>query len=99
MKEIPVFNTNSVDPDQMPHSGASHLGMHCLPITIFDGLQTKMGYSILFGNILLFMQLCLKLISGIANSSGAVCSGSALFAHTNLSEILVYKNFRILTVK
>ena len=25
-KEIPVFNANSVDPDQMPHSGASDLG-------------------------------------------------------------------------
>ena len=29
-KEIPVFNANSVDPDQMPHSAASDLGLHCL---------------------------------------------------------------------
>ena len=27
--EIPVFNANSVDPDQMPHSVASDLGPHC----------------------------------------------------------------------
>ena len=33
--EIPLFNANSVDPDQMPHSVASHLCLHCLPITIF----------------------------------------------------------------
>ena len=27
--EIPVRNTNSVDPDQMPRSAASDLGLHC----------------------------------------------------------------------
>ena len=32
--EIPVFNDNSVDPDQMPHSVASDLDLHCLPITL-----------------------------------------------------------------
>ena len=32
--EIPVANANSVDPDQMPHSVASDLGLHCLPITL-----------------------------------------------------------------
>ena len=25
---------NSGDPDQMPHSAASDLGLHCLPFTI-----------------------------------------------------------------
>ena len=25
---------NSGDPDQMPHSGASDLGLHCWPITL-----------------------------------------------------------------
>ena len=25
---------NSADPDQMPHSAASDLGLHCLPITL-----------------------------------------------------------------
>ena len=28
--EIPVLNANSVDPDQMLHSAASDLGLHCL---------------------------------------------------------------------
>ena len=32
--EIPVFNANSVDPDQTPRSAASDLGLHCLPITL-----------------------------------------------------------------
>ena len=27
---IPVFNANSVDPDQTPRSAASDLGLHCL---------------------------------------------------------------------
>ena len=39
--EVPVVNTNSVDPDQMPHSVASDLGLHCLPVTLLWGLQTK----------------------------------------------------------
>ena len=26
------FNANSVDPDQMPHSAVSDLGLHCLPM-------------------------------------------------------------------
>ena len=31
--------TNSGDPDQTLHSGASDLGLHCLPITIFLGVS------------------------------------------------------------
>ena len=27
---------NSGDPDQIPHSVASDLGLHCLPITLLD---------------------------------------------------------------
>ena len=37
---VEVFAT-SLDPDQMPHSVASDLGLHCLPIIFFgvSGLQ------------------------------------------------------------
>ena len=31
-KKASLF-ANSADPDQMPHSAASDLGLHCLPIT------------------------------------------------------------------
>ena len=41
--EIPVFNVNSVDPDQTPLSAASDLSLHCLPVTLFWSLQTKIG--------------------------------------------------------
>ena len=34
---------NSGDPNQMLHSAASDLGLHCLPITPFRGLQTTVG--------------------------------------------------------
>ena len=30
---MPVINANSVDPDQMPHSAASDLGLYCLPMS------------------------------------------------------------------
>ena len=33
--DIPVFNTNSVDPDQTPHSAASDLGLHSFRISMF----------------------------------------------------------------
>ena len=49
--EIPVFNASHVDSDQMPHSAASDLGLHCL-VTLFGGFPTKMGqeqtFDILF---------------------------------------------------
>ena len=32
--EILVINANSVDPDQTPHSAASDLGLHCLPVAL-----------------------------------------------------------------
>ena len=32
--EIPVFNANSVDPDQTPRSAASDLDLHCLPMSL-----------------------------------------------------------------
>ena len=41
--EIPVFNANSVDPDQTPHSAASYRGLHCLPITLLGVSPTKTG--------------------------------------------------------
>ena len=39
--EVPVFNANSVDPDQMPCSVASDLGLHCLPDTVLGVSQLK----------------------------------------------------------
>ena len=35
---------NSADPDQMPHSAASDLGLHYFATYPFRGLQTTMGY-------------------------------------------------------
>ena len=32
--EIPVLDTNSVDPDQKPRSVASDLGLHCLQMSL-----------------------------------------------------------------
>ena len=37
--EIPVLKANSVDPDQMPHSAASDLGIHCLPMSLLWGTR------------------------------------------------------------
>ena len=41
-KMVELF-ANSADPDQMQHSAASDLGLHCLPVTLLQGLQTTMG--------------------------------------------------------
>ena len=39
--EIPVFNANSVDPDQRTYSVASDLGLHCLPFTLLGVSRLK----------------------------------------------------------
>ena len=39
--EIPVFNANCVDPDQMPQNAAPDLGLHCLPMTLLGVSQLK----------------------------------------------------------
>ena len=31
MMYVCYLNESSVDPDEMPHSAAFHLGLHCLP--------------------------------------------------------------------
>ena len=38
---------NSGDPDQMPHSAASYLGLHCLPFTCL-GVSSLQCVSIVF---------------------------------------------------
>ena len=38
-KEIPVFNSNSVDPDQTPRSAAFDLGLHYLPVPYVFGIN------------------------------------------------------------
>ena len=40
-REIPVLNENSVDPDQMPHSAASDLGLRCLPMSLLWDARHK----------------------------------------------------------
>ena len=41
LKEIPVINANSVDPDQTPRSAASDLGLHCLPMSLLWEIRHK----------------------------------------------------------
>ena len=40
--EFPVFNANSVDPDQTPQSAASDLGLHCLPMSLLWDARHKL---------------------------------------------------------
>ena len=42
-RQIAKLFANSEDPDQMQHSAASDLGLHCLPLTLLGGLLTTMG--------------------------------------------------------
>ena len=38
---MPLINANSVDADQMPHSAASDLGLHCLPMSHLWDIKHK----------------------------------------------------------
>ena len=43
---MPVINANSVDPDQTPHSAASDLGLHCLPMShLWDARHKWVNYD------------------------------------------------------
>ena len=35
------LNANSIDPDQMPHSAMSNLGLHCLPKSLLSEARHK----------------------------------------------------------
>ena len=39
---------NSVDPDQTPHSGASDLALHCLPINLLGVFRLQRVKPVLF---------------------------------------------------
>ena len=40
-KEFPLFNANTVDPDQTPRSVASDLGLHCLVMSLLWDAMPK----------------------------------------------------------
>ena len=44
--EIVLILANSVDPDEMPHYAAFHLGLHCLPKYPFRGFKCTKGQLI-----------------------------------------------------
>ena len=41
---IPVLNVNCINPDQIPYSAVSDLGLHCLPIVLL-GFPDKDGLN------------------------------------------------------
>ena len=47
--EIFLTLTNSVDPDEMPHYGAFHLGLHCLLKYPFKGFPYTKGKECVLG--------------------------------------------------
>ena len=50
---IPVLNVNSVDPDQMPCSAESDLGLHCLQMPHLWNARLKwVNIALLLSNIL-----------------------------------------------
>ena len=49
---MPVVNANSVDPDQILHSVASDLGLHCLPMSHLWDARHKWGKSRMIHRIL-----------------------------------------------
>ena len=44
--KIVFISANSADPDEMPPYVAFHLGVHCLPIFLFTGIQNAKGFHI-----------------------------------------------------
>ena len=78
---------NSGDPDQMPDSAASHLGLHCLPI--FRGLQTTMGLGYFKDDILLIFILFQKTGLDTLQYTADHLLIFLIFLHKNISWVLI----------
>ena len=50
--DIPVLNADSVNPDQMPHSVASDLGLHSLPMSHLS--DTRLKWVNLYHSVCIF---------------------------------------------
>ena len=69
--EIPVFNANSADAEQMPHSAVYDLGLHCLQIPLLGFIKV--------GQILRKILSIYPLLSG---TTMHLCSLIAVFRAT-----------------
>ena len=54
------LSANSGDPDQMPHSAASDLGVHCLPVTVL-GISRLQLVKLTFSNSRIRTDGCQKI--------------------------------------
>ena len=68
--EIHVFTANSVDPDHMPHSVVSDLGLHCLPLSLLWDIGIKKGFNFVVGReVFMLIQTTGFLVSLCVDSS------------------------------
>ena len=62
------LNVNSVDPCRMPHSAASDIGLHCLPISFLWDARLKWvnqsWHKLFFSNLSkgILMEVCIKTV-------------------------------------
>ena len=81
--KINLVLANSSDPDEMPHSAAFYLGLHCLHKYRFRGFQSIKGFKVPYPisvqkiNIAKMYTLC------------SISSGSSLFAKVLIKEFVL----------
>ena len=61
--EIPIFNANSVYPDQTPRSAASDLGLHCLQMSHLWDARLKWVKLVLLDQNLVLNLMNLQIIN------------------------------------
>ena len=79
------FKTSSVDPDEMPHYAAFHIGIHCLSKYLFrvSSIQrVHMAYPVLFKAINKYIDL--------ANGTGTTVCSEARFSSNDPNLSLSY---------
>ena len=82
--EISVFNANSADPDLMPNSAASVLGLHCLPMSLLwdtrhkwvNGKQCRFWSDVAFCSI--WSRSTVIAIVSFMDINGSTCHSSNL---------------------
>ena len=84
--EIPIFYANSIDPDQTPHSVASDLCLHCLPMSLLLNARHKL--------VIVVLMKCPGLFSGKVKYDYICCLliFSSLYEGLMPSNIYVYCN-------
>ena len=91
---MPVINVNSVDPDQMPHSVVSDLGLYCLPMSHLWTARHKWVNIAVFGYLYYSIILLLLFFQPEPSEHSHLVNFAGL-ANFSLDKNGIYEEFQV----